>query len=180
MNFLPGTEKIAEECVELFSLANTRFISAGAQSSLVRYQYVFNDLSMRGDQLIIEKTLAIAIKIRFLDDQSHLLKGLDRKSPHIGHLRIEGIEQPNIDIRTALNKLIHHISIGVEIKPTSVTILQVAAPTTLPDLQIPPGHYEGLTVVIKTTGEQRQKPWEFEVDLFELINEILRVLYLAP
>ena len=83
MNFFPGSDRILEETVELFGLANALFVSKESQGYLSTCPYLAKGLEENGRRLIIEKLLSITIKLRFLDDKRKLLAAHDRSNAGI-------------------------------------------------------------------------------------------------
>jgi len=102
MDFLPGSDRIIEETIELFGIANTLFVSKKSQEHLYTRPYLAKGLEENGRRLLIEKLLSVAIKLRFLDDQSKLLGVHDRSNA--GILIIKG-EEKQVGLREAMNKI---------------------------------------------------------------------------
>lgn len=176
MVHLPGEEGIVEDCIVVFAIAHTYYVSALSRSYFVPFQYVRKNTEQNADRILIEKLLALAAKIRFLDDRNEVVKRFDRKLHAIGKHCIDGKEVDDVCIRTALNKLIHHRSISVGTEDKSVIVIGGGKDTG--DLKIPEGSYKERHVIISVEGEYRNQNWRFELDLFVLLNEIQRVFYL--
>lgn len=159
----------------VFAVAHTYYVSALAKNKLSPFQYFRKTIDENAERILIEQLLALAVKLRFLDDKTGLVKKYDRKLRTMGDLSVENEKPEGIDIRTALNKLIHHKTISVIADDKSVVVVGSGIMTG--DLQIPQGSYSESHVIIKTEGVQQSSQWKCEIDLFSLLNEILRVLY---
>lgn len=174
----PRLETINQELIEIFSLAHTYYVSAITLNKFVPYQYIKHEIEKNTDSYLIEKILSIAIKIRFLDDKIKILREKDRNNLAIGKLYIENEkEEENINIRFALNKLIHHEKISIKTESLNIFVAQNIKDENPEPIQIPSGKYEEIQVLINTEGHHNKKKWKFELDLFILINEILRVFH---
>lgn len=111
---LPGHDLIAQECLEVSAIAQARYVSKG---NFTTAPYLLAELDSRGGQLLIEKLLSLAIKVRFLDDRMGLLRRFGRDLLTIGRYYNDGVlDDDGVTIREALNKLIHHDSIEVHIE----------------------------------------------------------------
>jgi hypothetical protein len=178
--YLPAAQGIIEDCLFVFALANTNYVSAVSKNKLHVFQYVRNDINENADRLLIERLLALAVKVRFLDDQSGILRVHDRKTPAIGRFTVEGNDSSDeLSIRLALNKLIHHRAIGVTTEDRNVWVIPSVIPGGMEtgELLIPEGNYTDSHVDIKIEGEYKGKKWVLNLALFVLLNEILRVMY---
>lgn len=174
MNFLPGTDRILEETIELFGLANALFVSKEFQGYLSACPYLAKGLEENGRRVIIEKLLSIAIKLRFMDDQSKLLAAHDRSNA--GTL-IEKNVKKQVGLREALNKIIHHTSIEVFARPSKISVTDQKTPIHVKELKIPEGSYSGFNIFVRTEGAKGNQSWVFHTELTYLANEILRVFY---
>ncbi len=94
----------------------------------------------------------------------------------------EAISENNIDktidIRNALNKLIHHESISVQIYDHRVTLV-LAKKDEVPnkEVSIPTGAYTEVQVLIEVSGTYNNNKWNLSLDLFQWLEEILRIFY---
>jgi hypothetical protein len=173
---LPGEEGIVEDCINVFAIAHTYYVSAISQKNFVPFQYLRKNIEENADRILIEKLLGLAAKVRFLDDRTEVVKKHDRKLRTIGIHYIDGKETDDVGIRTALNKLIHHQRISIETEEKSILVVGGGKDTG--DLKIPEGGYKEKHVIIKIKGEYRSQAWRFELDLFILLNEIQRLFFI--
>ncbi len=177
MQILPGTERIIEESLELISLANTFFVSSQGLGKIAPHPYIDEALSGRSERLIIEKLLAVAIKVRFLDEKTQILKSRDRAIPSAGKVESAGGEI-GVGLREALNKIIHHEEIELSSVESNTTVVPSTHPASSDELLIIPGQYRLYQIQIVAKGKKGKEDWRFETDLFRLVNEVLRVFYL--
>ena len=175
MPFHPGSDRICEETLELFGLANALFVSNDKQGHLAPHPYLARGLKENAEKLIIEKLLAVAIKLRFLDDHTSLIKASDRSNA--GILVVDSVET-GLGLREALNKIIHHRSIQVFAQPSNTTIINVKTSPRENEILIPEGSYPGFSIFVHAQGTQGNKDWSFHTELIHLSNEILRILHL--
>ena len=175
MSFLPGKETISNEIMIVCALAQTAFVSRRNFSALPHLGLLFEN---RSKQVVIESLLSIAIKTRFLDDQTNLLRANERENPLIGRYFEDGIEQPQVvSIRYALNKLVHHKTIALAIKPWSCFVVDVrSVPLELGPHIVELGSHSGERVTITVSGRYEKKEWRFDIDLYKLLEEVLVVL----
>jgi hypothetical protein len=173
MKYLPGSEKIIEESLELFSLANALFISSENQKHLTVHPYVEKYLTEHGHRLIIEKILSIAIKLRFLDDKSNLLKAHDRENS--GDV-ITSTGKTEVGLREALNKIIHSESIEISACPTRVTVSNKHGENVGTGLRIQEGVYKTYSIYMEAKGVKGRNAWTFNCEIIHLLNEILRII----
>lgn len=174
MNFLPGSDRILEETIELFGLANALFVSKDAQGHLSTCPYLSKGLEENGRRLLIEKLLSIAIKLRFLDDKSSLLAAHERSNA--GVLIVDSVEN-KVGLRDALNKIIHHKSIEIFAQPSNITVTNQHASFPAKELKITEGYYSGFSIFIRAEGKNGKQNWVFHTELTQLTNEIFRVFY---
>lgn len=172
MKYLPGTEKIFDEALEIVALSNAQYSSNRLEDNFITSPYVMKGLDERSDRLIIEKVLAVAIKLRFLDDQRNLIKDNDRKNS--GQVNVRG-ETNEVGLREALNKIIHQNSIKLFSQKRKVRVSEEFG-NEIGYLKIPPGVYEANCIYLETRGKKGQEQWIFNADLTHLINEILIVV----
>jgi hypothetical protein len=174
--YLPAAQGIIEDCLFVFAVAHTYYVSAISKHKLQFFQYVRKDIAENADRLLIERLLTLAAKVRFLDDQSGILRTYDRKLRTIGKFTVGGKDASDeLSIRLALNKVIHHRQISVTTEDRGVFVGRSHKETG--DLKIPLGQHTESHVVVKTEGEYRNEHWVLGLDLFVLLNEILRVVY---
>ena len=173
MKYLPGLEKIIEESLEMFSLANTLFVSNESQRILAPHPYKEKFISENGHKLIIEKILSIAIKLRFLDDQYQLLEDHDRKNS--GQV-ISNKNKLEIGLREAFNKIIHSQSIEIFSQPAKLTVSREYGEGSDSELLIPEGVYKSHSIFIEAKGSKGKNEWVFNSELLHLSNEIFRVI----
>jgi len=174
MNFFPGSDRIIEDGIELFGLADALFVSKEAQGHLSTRSYLAKGFEENGRRLIIEKLLSIAIKLRFLDDKSNLLEAHDRSNAGI----VTGKSgEKEVGLREALNKIIHHESIQIFAKPSKITVTDQNTQFPAEEIQIAEGTYPGFSIFVCAEGKEKNKNWVFQTELTHLINEILRVFY---
>ena len=162
----------------MFALADVFVTQRKAKDRFTQFQYISNSLLERSNTLLTEHILSVAIKLRYLDDRSELLKGLDRKQLHVTNLN-DNDKSELKDIRWALNKLIHQAVLELSTDTYGSLVGGFGSVTPLEGLGIPPGNYEDEVVMIYVKGEHNGKEWRYRFCLMELLNEILRVLYLA-
>jgi len=174
MSFFPGSDRIFEEIIELFSLANALFVSKEFRGDLSACPYLAKGLEENGRRIIIEKLLSIAIKLRFMDDQCKLLAIHDRSNAGI---LIEKNIKNQIGLREALNKIIHHKSIEVFAQPSKITVTDQKTPILTEELKIAEGTYSGFNIFVRAEGAKGNQSWVFHTELTYLTNEILRVFY---
>jgi hypothetical protein len=173
MSFLPGRDGVVEDILLVCSLAQTAFVARTNYTTLPYLEHLVNE---RASQKLIEQLLSIAIRTRFLDDQTKLLKRKDRRQPLIGRYTEGGIEKASeVCIRHALNKLVHHDTISVSVE--DVRIIAVATIDSGPSSTklIPAGQHKGQRVIVTVGGEYRGDKWSFAIDLYKLLDEMLRV-----
>lgn len=174
MNFLPGHDGIADELLLICSLALGAFVTPQNFSAL---PYLEHLIRRRASQSLTERLLSVAIKTRFLDDQTDLLKQRDRRQILIGKYTEDGLERnADICIRLALNKLVHHDHIAVRVEDWGCIVMPSAAPKPTSTKLTPVGLHNGKRVIVELDGSHKGKPWHFDIDLYSLIDEILRVL----
>lgn len=175
MSFLPGKETICNEILVVCALAQTAFVSKHNFSALPHLSLLFEN---RSKQAVIESLLSIAIKTRFLDDQINLLRANERKNPLIGRYFEDGVEQPqSVSIRYALNKLVHHKTIALAIKPWTCFVVDVdPTPHAGGPHIVELGSHSGERVTITVSGRHEKKEWRFDIDLYKLLEEVLVVL----
>lgn len=176
---LPGHDLIAQECLEVSAIAQARYVSKG---NFTTAPYLLAELDSRGGQLLIEKLLSLAIKVRFLDDRMGLLRRFGRDLLTIGRYYNDGVlDDDGVTIREALNKLIHHDSIEVHIEEVTAHVVGISSlPAEPAELyKIPLGSYDKQNVLVTVCGRRYGAPWQFDIELFTLINEVLRVLNLS-
>jgi hypothetical protein len=176
--YLPNQESIIEDTLNVFALAHTYYVSTLSKNKFSTFQYFKKEIEENIDRILIEKLLILAIKIRFLDDKIKILEQFGRENAGIGKY-VEGNKENNkVTIRLALNKLIHHESISVKTEDRNIFVLHAKSKTQNQEVQIPAGMYPESLVLVETTGEFKQKKWQFILDLFTLLNEILRVFHI--
>lgn len=174
MSFLPSRDGIIDELLVVSALAQNAFVTPHNFTALPYLQHLIND---RSKQAIIERLLAIAIKTRFLDDRTKLLDR-DRRLNLIGRYTEDKAEcADKISIRTALNKLVHHDKIEIVVASWSAIVVATENSPENTKL-IQPGPHRGKRVIISLEGtdQSKKKPWAFDIDLYKLIDEMLRVL----
>ncbi|MGH8061515.1 MAG: hypothetical protein ACREO7_05820 [Pseudoxanthomonas sp.] len=173
MPLLPGRETISQECLEICALAQARFVSPDNFTTL---PYLQNSIEAQAEQLLIEKLLAAAIKTRFLDDKTSILKAKDRRLLTIGRYFENGVPNDQvICIRHALNKLVHHQSISIAVVPSTVNVFSAPIPTP-ESRRIPVGTHDRESVIVSVDGKYQGSTWQFDIDLFTLLNEMIRIL----
>jgi hypothetical protein len=174
MTYLPGREGIVEEALVICALAQATFISPGNFSTLPNVQHL---VANRAREALVENLLSVAIKTRFLDDQTGLLKAKDRRLLTIGRYFENGVaNDKDICIRHALNKLVHYESIQVSVSPRTSVVTPTAATTPASVRLIAPGVHHTESVIVTVEGAYKKQNWRFEIDLFALMNEVLLVL----
>lgn len=175
MKYLPGHDGITEDVLLVAALAQVSLLSLENFTTLPYLQHLIKG---RSDQALIEKILAMSIKLRFLDDRTDLLRVHDRKSILIGKYFEDDVHiDAGLGIRAALNKLVHHMKISVTVEQRNTTVLKLINKTHPTDEKvIPHGHHSGMRVKISVEGMYKDKNWRFEIDLYSLLNEILRSL----
>lgn len=174
MSFLPGHDGIIDELLVVCALAQTVFVTPQNFTALPYLEHLVHDRSKRA---IIERLLSVAIKTRFLDDQTKLLKQKDRRNILIGKYTEDGIEKSGeICIRAALNKLVHHDKIEVEVKNWRCIAVETVDIAPQGTKSIPTGSHEGKRVIVSVEGRHDKRRWLFDIDLYVLIDEMLRVL----
>ena len=115
MQYLPSHENILEEILVVAALAQTSLVSKGNFSAL---PYLESLNSSKSSQLLIEKLLGIAIKARFLDDKTQLLKTRARSQILIGKYFVDGTRSAeSLPLRECLNKIVHYETIDVDVHP---------------------------------------------------------------
>lgn len=118
--------------------------------------------------------MSISIKVRFLDNAGGLLRRHDRRLITIGKYREDDVECPEqICIRHALNKLVHHKTINVSVVAKEMHV--VAASTAKYSKLVPLGNHSADRVIVNVRGNYGGRAWEFEIDLFILLDELMRV-----
>ena len=174
MSFLPGRDGIVEDILLVCALSQATFVTRENYTALPYLEHLFQE---RASQVLIERILSIAIRTRFLDDQAELLKQKDRRQRLIGHYTEDGIEKASeVCIRHALNKLVHHDTIAVTVDDVTIIAMGTTDPEP-PDMRlIKPGLHERKRVIVTVEGGYRGAKWLFAIDLFKLMDEILRVL----
>ena len=178
-SYLPGEQRIEEECVEAFALAHTTYVSFKDKNQFATLPYIREKLDSHHAQLLIEKLLSIAVKVRFLDDQSGILKKYDRELASLGVVHVQDGEEEPIGIRVSLNKLIHHTTISVRSFDVFSVVVSVPGTRANPsELQIPTGQYSEHPFYVEAEGTEHRKSWTCRIDLSRLLDEILRVLRL--
>lgn len=176
---MPSHERITEDVIELFGLANARYVSMG-HGHLTTHPYLSKAIENNADQLIVEKILSIAIKFRFLDDQNKVLNRHDRENAGklIDNSSCITSKPREVGLREALNKIIHAQSIEVRAQSTNITVDDHHTPIAERELVIKAGSYSGFSIYIRTEGVAvNNKPWVFNTEISHLINEALRVLH---
>jgi hypothetical protein len=174
MNFLPGRDRIADELLLVCALAQSAFVTPQNFSALPYLEHLIRD---RSRQALVEGLLSIAIKLRFLDDQTDLLKQKDRRQKLIGKYTEDGLEKTDdICVRLALNKLVHHDSIKVRVDDWSGIVVSRDDEEPTDMKLIPPGRHKGRRVIVSVEGKYKGTPWRFDIDLYKLMDEMLRVL----
>lgn len=173
MKYLPGLEKIIEESLEMFALANTLFVSSQSQKTLAPHPHIEKIISENGHKLVIEKLLSVAIKLRFLDDQFKLIEEHDRKNS--GQVK-SGKNIYEIGLREAFNKIIHSKSIEMFSQPTKVVVSREYGDSPGLSPRIPEGIYKSHSIYIVARGYKGSDEWVFNSELTHLSNEIFRVI----
>ncbi|WP_141104353.1 hypothetical protein [Noviherbaspirillum denitrificans] len=174
MSLLPGREGIAEDILLVCALAQAAFVTGANYTALPYLEHLVHD---RASQSLIERLLSIAIRTRFLDDRTKLLKLKDRRQILIGRYTEDGVEKASeVCIRLALNKLVHHNSISVAVEDFSCIVVVPIEPYPSDMKLIPAGPHKGKRVIVSVEGEHRGAKWLFAIDLYKLMDEMLRVL----
>lgn len=171
---IPGSDRIIDETIELFCLANTMFVSKEVQGHLSTHRYLVKEFDEYAKRLIIEKLLSIAIKLRFLDDKAKLIYTHDRSNA--GVLILDDKEE-KVGLRVALNKIIHHESISVFAQKSKITVTDMKTTFPVEELVIAEGSYPGFSIFVRAEGKNGNQSWTFHSELTSLTNEILRVFY---
>ena len=178
MKYHPGVDAIIEEILIVGTLAQCSLVSL---SNLRTVPYFSGLVTDRAAQLLMEKLLAISIKVRFLDDSTDLLKKFDRRIITIGKYTEDGVDcKSEICIRNVLNKLVHHKTIDVSIQLRDIFVTGVTFKEgTKYSKTLPPGSHKVEHVMVAVEGYYSKKLWRFEIDLFILLEELLRVFELS-
>jgi hypothetical protein len=174
MTLLPGRDSIIQEAIEICSMAQAAFVSPSNFTTLPYLQHAIEESAGR---VLIEKLLNLAIKARFLDDQTGILKEKDRRLLSIGRYYESGTPKDDaICIRLALNKLVHHKTIFVSNDSHQCIIFPVASSAPSENRKIPEGIHRRDRMLITVEGKYNGQAWSFEIDLFQFLNEVLRAL----
>jgi hypothetical protein len=174
MGFLPGRDGIIDDLLIVCALAQGAFVTPENFSAVPYLQHLLRD---RSSEALIERLLAMAIKTRFLDDQTGLLKEKDRRQILIGKYFDGGVEKnEEICIRLALNKLVHHDKIAVRVENWGAIVVGHKDEQAPGMKLIPPGPHRGKRVIVSVEGSHRGRDWQFDIDLYKLVDEVLRVL----
>jgi len=174
MSFLPGRDGIIDDLLIVCALAQGAFVTPENFSALPYLQHLLQD---RSSEALIERLLAMAIKTRFLDDQTGLLKEKDRRQILIGKYFEGGVEKDDeICIRLALNKLVHHDKIAVRVEEWGAIVVGMRDPQPPGTKLILAGPHKGKRVIVSVEGAHRGRPWQFDIDLYKLVDEVLRAL----
>lgn len=168
---MPGEESITEDVLLVAALAQASLVSVQNFAAVPYLQHIIVE---RSDQVLIEKLLAMSIKLRFLDDRTSLLKLHDRNLLTLGkYFEDELRTLDGICIRMALNKLVHHQTIRVYVEDWGAIIVD-AGSSPLPGAKlIPLGPISSKRVTICVEGKYQLRKWRFEIDLFLLLNEVI-------
>lgn len=174
MSILPGREGIAEDILLVCALAQAAFVTGANYTALPYLEHLVHS---RASQSLIERLLSIAIRTRFLDDRTELLKLRDRRQVLIGRYTEGEVERAGeVCIRLALNKLVHHDKISVTVEDFSCIVLASIEPEPSDMKLISVGPHKGKRVIVSVEGEFRGSKWLFAIDLYKLMDEMLRVL----
>ncbi|WP_303907371.1 hypothetical protein [Thiohalomonas denitrificans] len=174
MKLLPGRESIVQEAIETCSLAQMAFASLG---NLTTVPYLRHEVMEASARMLLEKLLSLAIKARFLDDQTGILKDYDRRLLTIGKYYENGaLKDDEISIRLVLNKLIHNRTISVGTDALTCVIFPADASAPPESRKIPNGTHHRDLVIVTVEAQYRDKEWRFEIDLFQFLNELVRTL----
>lgn len=146
---LPGTDAIVEDLVVACALAHKVFI---ARDNLSLLPYLEHAIAERSGRAVVERLLAMAVKLRFLDDQLSILDR-DRRLPFIGSYVGDGVERAErVSVREALNKLIHHDRMDVRVEERGAIVLESLKPDPSSERAIAPGRHQGKRVIIDVDG----------------------------
>ena len=174
MSILPGHEGISEDILLVCALAQGAFVTGENYTALPYLEHLVHG---RASQSLIERLLSIAIRTRFLDDRTELLKLKDRRQILIGRYTEGGVEKDSeVCIRLALNKLVHHDKISVTVEDFSCIVVAQIEPEPSDMKLIAAGRHKGKRVIVSVEGEYRGSKWLFAIDLYKLMDEMLRVL----
>jgi hypothetical protein len=152
-------------------LAQTSFLS---QTNFSTLPYLEAAVASDAERLLIEKLLSVSVRVRFLDDRTQVLLRNDRKSQNIGYYSERaGVRAGKIDIRQALNKILHHDSLLLTVDERLISVFPSPTPTLEPKL-IPLGNHKRYIVYLLVHGSLGKNTWALNIDLFALLNEIIR------
>ena len=174
MTFLPRQENLIDEALEIIGLSHSFFVE---QCNFSTFQYITKEIESRAQRILIEKILALSIKYRFLDDRMSLIKDYDRKISSLGKYIIDGEQLNKASVREALNKIIHHNEIELIIKQKRQVVVKGVPDDN--EIQIAKGQYEFNILILLVKGKYSKKEWSFHIDIFTLINELLRIEHLS-
>lgn len=175
MNFQPDRSKIEDECVLLYSLVDLLFTKRQPLRSFAQFQYLAQKVDVRAETLLAEHLLSVAVKVRYLDDRAQILNRHDRKQVHVGDL--SSGESCLQSLRWALNKLIHQASIKFSTRQHNGIVIGGSSGSA-EEICIPEGLHSDEVVIVQIAGIERKVPWDIELNLTQIINEVLRVLHL--
>ncbi|MEH6784267.1 MAG: hypothetical protein V7688_10305 [Alcanivorax jadensis] len=162
----------------IFALADMYVRQRKADDGFRQFQYVAKEIDIRASVLLAEHVLEMAIKLRFLDDRRKLIEENDRNQIHVDTYR-EGAKGVLRGVRWALNKLMHQTDIDFSVREQGTVVL--SSPETKRDnaIYIPSGLHKDRVVMVLVKGKQNGRSWDYQFSLAELLNEVLRVLFLS-
>lgn len=172
LNYMPGQESITEDVLLVAALAQASLVSVQNFAAVPYLQHIIVE---RSDEVLIEKLLAMSIKLRFLDDRTNLLELHDRNLLTLGKYFEDDLRTlDGICIRMALNKLVHHQTIRVYVEDWGAFIVDAGSSPFPGAKLIPLGPISSKRVTICVEGKYQLRRWRFEIDLFLLLNEVIR------
>lgn len=178
MNFEPDHSKIEDECLFIHSLSDILFTKRQATKSFNQFQYLAKHMDERIETLLAEYLLSVCVKTRYLDDRTNIIGNNARKQIHV----IDNISKSSDSLeslRWALNKIIHQTNIKFQSTERNAVILSgEKEEMSKNELSIPQGLQTDIVVMMQISGVYQKKPWSIELCLTQVINEIMRVIYM--
>ncbi|GAA0842914.1 hypothetical protein GCM10009113_11850 [Marinobacter szutsaonensis] len=177
MSFIPSIATVTDQCLMIFSLSDMLIRQRRSEDSFRQFQYVADVIDNRASVLLAEYMLEMAAKLRFLDDREELLKRYERHQVRVKNY--QGVEEISLrDIRWALNKLIHQSRISFSVKKQDTIVLPSPPESKGRELDKPVGLYKDKVVMVLVEGRHNGRAWKHEFSLAQLLNEILRIVFL--